>query len=149
MNQLIAHSDMDRAVPYGSTHSIGEHPLLALGARMTLWAAVCIWTLMDAHLPNRGTGIPPATSPCRCPRVGRHNRRTTTRVSRWSTRDIRRASPWASCASRAGAPHLPEKELSELQGQLGQQCPNAHIKQRGSASIARTHPDGAALRSSY
>jgi hypothetical protein len=45
MNQLIAHSDMDRAVPYGSTHSIGEHPLLALGARMTLWAAVCIWTL--------------------------------------------------------------------------------------------------------
>ena len=55
MNQLIAHSDMDRAVPYGSTHSIGEHPLLALGARMTLWAAVCIWTLMDAHLPNRGT----------------------------------------------------------------------------------------------
>jgi hypothetical protein len=29
-----------------------------------------------------------------------------------------------------------EKELSEFQGQLGQQCPNARIRQRGSASIA-------------
>ena len=37
---------MDRAVPYGSTHSIVlERPLPALGARMTLWAAVCIRAL--------------------------------------------------------------------------------------------------------
>jgi hypothetical protein len=139
MNQLVAHSDMDRAVPYESRHEIAaKHPSLPVGARMTLWAVVCTWALA-CSIAGHAQSVyrdPAGNFTVQVPKGWQTQPQDDNHGISVVEERYQASVTVGVMRNPGGGTPSAENELAQLQGQLGQQCPNAHIRQRGSASIA-------------